>query len=153
LRGGVNSQSRDFHLADVISAYTGVLASPRGMEGIYDILDFLTGDSLVRHHLPTAADFCKPFIEKQFPDIAKIDGGSLSKQVKMAKGSGKEDQAFKTWLNNQVQAYGETVSIRPLTPEEKTGFGAYMVDNSLLLGALKKKEETQASLPAPEQKL
>lgn len=60
---------KEFHLGDVLSMTTGRLLSPRGMEGIYDILGFMTGETLFTHQLPHASRKCSPHLEKQFPEL------------------------------------------------------------------------------------
>jgi hypothetical protein len=60
---------RLFHISDVLSITTGRLVSSRHMEGIYDILNFLTGDELLTHQLPRAAKECEPWLKTQFPQL------------------------------------------------------------------------------------
>lgn len=67
-------QTKDFHLGDVLSITTGVLVSFRSMEGIYDILNFMTGDDLFTHQLPRATDECKPHLLEQFPELKEGSG-------------------------------------------------------------------------------
>lgn len=43
--------TRNFHLGDILSVTTGCLLSPRRMEGVYDILNFMTADNLFTHQL------------------------------------------------------------------------------------------------------
>lgn len=59
--------AKRFHISDVLSATTGRLLSTRKMDGIYEILNHLTGDSLYTHQLPRAFRECKPFLLAQFP--------------------------------------------------------------------------------------
>ena len=60
---------KTFHISDVLSVTTGRLVSSRHMGGIYDILNFLTGDSLFTHQLPRALRECAPWLRSQFPSI------------------------------------------------------------------------------------
>ena len=60
---------KSFHISDVLSVTTGRLVSSRHMDGIYDILNFLTGDNLYTHQLPRAMRECKPWLRSQFPSI------------------------------------------------------------------------------------
>ena len=60
---------KSFHISDVLSVTTGKLVSSRHMDGIYDILNFLTGDSLYTHQLPRAMRECEPWLRSQFPTI------------------------------------------------------------------------------------
>lgn len=64
-------KTRDFDLGDVLSITTGHLVSRRHMDGVYDILNFMTGDNLFTHQLPRAADECKPWLLRWFPELAK----------------------------------------------------------------------------------
>lgn len=60
---------RTFHISDVLSVTTGLLVSSRHMAGVYDILNFLTGDDLFTHQLPRASKECKPWLRTQFPQL------------------------------------------------------------------------------------
>lgn len=62
-----------FHISDVLSVTTGRLVSSRHMDGIYDILNFLTGDELFTHQLPRAMDECKLWLKSQFPKLFPDD--------------------------------------------------------------------------------
>lgn len=65
-------KTKSFHLGDVISITTGIMMSPRLIEGVYDILNFMTADSLYTHQLPRAARECKPYLLEQFPQLNAI---------------------------------------------------------------------------------
>jgi hypothetical protein len=58
-----------FHLGDVLSITTGHLVSPRGVDALYAILNYMTGDNLYTHQLPRAAQECRPHLIKQFPPL------------------------------------------------------------------------------------
>jgi hypothetical protein len=58
-----------FHISDVLSVTTGRLVSSRHIEGVYDILNFLTGDNLYTHQLPRAMDECEPWLRTQYPQL------------------------------------------------------------------------------------
>lgn len=58
---------RAFHLGDILSITSGYLLSPRHMDGVYDILNFLTGDELLIHQLPRAAEAAGPFLLGRYP--------------------------------------------------------------------------------------
>jgi len=44
--------TKDFHISDILSITDGRLVSTRHMDGIYEILNFMTGDNLFTHQLP-----------------------------------------------------------------------------------------------------
>lgn len=71
-------ETKLFHLGDVLSITDGRMMSPRHMDGIYDILSFMTGDSLFTHQLPRAMKECQPFLLKQHPQLAGIQFGPVT---------------------------------------------------------------------------
>jgi len=64
-----------FHISDLLSVTTGRLVSSRHMDGIYEILNFLTGDNLFTHQLPRAMDECKPWLRSTFPTLMEDSPG------------------------------------------------------------------------------
>jgi len=64
-----------FHIGDVLSVTTGRLVSARHIDGVYDILNFLTGDNLFTHQLPRAMDECKPWLRSMFPALMEDSEG------------------------------------------------------------------------------
>lgn len=63
--------SRRFHIGDVLSITTGKITSPRGMDGIYDILDYMTNDSPFTTQLGRFAEECTPYLEQQLGEAIK----------------------------------------------------------------------------------
>ena len=61
-----------FHISDILSVTTGYLVSNRHMDGVYDILNFLTKDELFTHQLPRASDECQPWLRAMFPAIMRL---------------------------------------------------------------------------------
>jgi hypothetical protein len=102
--------ARAFHLGDVLTITTGALVSPRHMDGVYDILNWMTGDNLFTHQLPRAMDECQGPLLAQHPDLAAI--------VLPDFGDGKA--AVYAWLAEQVTVYGETREVTPLDPADHT---------------------------------
>ena len=96
---------RDFHIGDTLSVTTGILLSPRGMSGLYDLLGYMTGDEPFTHQLPRFADECAPALRAQFPDLAAVVA---------PKGDMEDPEAWMTWLDAQVAAHGETRPVVPL---------------------------------------
>jgi len=60
---------QSFHISDVLSVTTGRLVSSRHMDGIYDILNFLTADNLYTHQLPRAMCESEPWLRILFPTL------------------------------------------------------------------------------------
>lgn len=64
--------SRRFHIGDILFITTGRLTSPRGMDGIYDILGYMTDDSPFTTQLGRFAEECKPYLEQQLGEAIKL---------------------------------------------------------------------------------
>jgi hypothetical protein len=95
--------TRAFDLGDVLTVTTGRLLSSRHMDGVYDILDFLTGDTLWTHQLPRATEFCAPRVLAQHPDLASIDVPEIEGQ-----------EEVDAWLRGAREQYGATRTLTPL---------------------------------------
>ena len=63
--------TRRFHIGDILSITTGRLVSPRGVEGIYDILGYMTDDSPYTTQLGRFAEECLPYLEQQLGETIK----------------------------------------------------------------------------------
>lgn len=96
------SETRKFHLGDVLSISGEKLVSPRHIEGVYDILNYMTGDSLFTHQLPRAMRQCRPVLLDQHPWLAEIDESRV------------DGTNWREWLASQVEKYGEQIEISPL---------------------------------------
>jgi hypothetical protein len=73
--------------------------SPRLIDGVYDILNFMTGISLFTHQLPHAADKCGPHLLQQFPQLGDVDASSIT------------SENFRGWLDEQVLRFGEYLAV------------------------------------------
>jgi hypothetical protein len=102
--------TRAFDLGDVLSITTGRLVSPRGMDGIYDLLNFMTGDDLMTHQLPRATDECAPKLLEQHPDLAEVPVPEMF---------GGEAHV-RSWVAEQVERFGATREVEPLDPADHT---------------------------------
>lgn len=61
-----------FHLGDILSITTERLVSRDHIDGVYNILNFLTGDNLYTHQLPLACDAVKENVLEQLPQLRAI---------------------------------------------------------------------------------
>lgn len=106
------SETRPFHLGDILSITTERLVSPRHIDGVYDILGWMTGESLFTHQLPRACGECQGPLLAQHPDLAAItppeDFGD------------NPEEGVARWLAEQVAVYGQTREVAPLADGEHT---------------------------------
>jgi hypothetical protein len=108
--------TKTFHLGDILTVTTGRLVSPRHVEGVYDILNWMTGDNLFTHQLPRAMDECRGPLLAQHPDLAGVT-------VPEEFGDGSPESARRavdSWLAEQVAVYGETREVEPLHEGDHT---------------------------------
>ena len=95
--------ARYFSLADVLTMTTGRLLSPRRIEAVYDMANWMTGDYLMSHQLPRAADACGPAILAQHPQLRDVTPPA-----------GIDVPDLMAWLVDAEQRHGETLPVVPL---------------------------------------
>jgi len=101
-------ETREFHLGDILTITTGRLVSLRHMEGVYDILNFMTRDNLFTHQLPRASEECKPYLLRQHPQLADIEVPELN------------ESNCQQWLAEQVAKYGEYLPVEQIPMDDHT---------------------------------
>ena len=106
------TETKTFHLGDILSITTECLVSPRYIDGVYDILNWMTGDSLFTHQLPRACRECQGPLLAQHPDLAVI--------VLPESFGDNAEQGVARWLAEQVAIYGETREVAPLAAGDHT---------------------------------
>lgn len=65
-----------FSLGQMLSITDGHLMCQ--IDGVYEILNYLTDDDLYTHQLPRAAEVCKPYILQVYPQLAQFDGSGIN---------------------------------------------------------------------------
>lgn len=103
------SQTQTFHLGDLLSVTTHVLVSPSHMDGVYRVIDFVTGQAHFTHQLPRATEVVGPWLIEQLPFLADIKPPEFDGEAEVW-----------TWLAAQVEQHGEQHAV-PTMP-----FGAYI---------------------------
>lgn len=99
------SDTKQFHLGDILSVTTGRLVSPRHMSGIYDILNWMTSESLFTHQLSRVSREADPVLKKFHPWLSDINDEFESSQVE-------------AWLSDQVAKYGEMHAVPKMSVDE-----------------------------------
>lgn len=101
------TDTRPFPLADALSVTTDKLLSRSHMDGIYEILNYMTGQSLFTHQLPNAADKAKPALIQQHPYLAELQPPA-----------GLDLADLMAWLVEAERIHGETIEVKPLSDWE-----------------------------------
>ncbi|WP_185931383.1 hypothetical protein [Streptomyces sp. WAC08401] len=95
--------TRDFALDDILTMTTGRLLSRRHMDGVYDLANWMTGDNLMTHQLPRAADACAPALLAQHPQLSGVHPPE-----------GIDTADLLAWIITVEQTHGETLPVAPL---------------------------------------
>lgn len=104
------SETRAFHLGDVLTVTTGRFLCPDGVDGLYKILGWMTGESLMTHQLMRAGDECREPLLAQHPDLAYVE----------VPDDFESESAVRAWLADQVAFYGERREVSPLHEDDHT---------------------------------
>ncbi len=99
-----NKAGREFDLGDILSVTTGCLVSRRHVDALYDLMGFMTTDTLYTHALIRASAECKPALLEQHPELADI---SFPEGLE-------GDDAVYAWLAEQETIYGTKLLVKPL---------------------------------------
>lgn len=88
-------KTKEFHISDILSIITGRMISYKGLNGLYDILKFMTqSDDVHRLMSLIAIDSCKPIILEKYPQLKEINICGLEENPEK-------------WVNEQIVKYGE----------------------------------------------
>jgi len=110
-----------FSLRKLFSIVDGRLSTK--MEDVYEMLNHITGESLMTHHLPVAMKFIE---SKNLPWFREV-----AKEIKKLKDESCDDfSSIMDYIKNQ---HNPIYEVPPLTDKEKEGLDEYMVENSLMI--------------------
>lgn len=99
---------RRFPLGVVLSVTTGRLLAP--FAEVHELLDFMTGDTLMTHQLPRACEECAPMLLARHPRLADV---KVPEEF-----TGEED--VRQWVAAQAERLGERVTVTTLDPDDHT---------------------------------
>lgn len=98
--------TKDFPIGAVLSVVTGRLLCDIG--GVYDVLNFMSGESLFTHQLPRVGEEAEPIILALHPQLAAAK--DESDQV--------NGENWRDWLATWKARYGETIAVPQMTIAE-----------------------------------
>jgi hypothetical protein len=90
---------RVFHLGDVLSIITGVLLSPRYMDGVYELIRYLMGESPSVDRLNEAMVLCRVYLIDHYEMLGGLDTSDV------------EFENWRAWLTHQTGLYGEWIEV------------------------------------------
>ena len=95
---------RYFNVGDVLSVVTGKVVSPRGMEGVHNILSYMTGEDLSLLYLPEALPKCRQHLIDQFPQLATSEVKSAVDEFVGKCTTDMDNISFSVLLNESIFA-------------------------------------------------
>lgn len=98
------SVKKSFSIGQILSASSGILMCEIG--GVYEILNFLTGDNLFTHQLPRAFRECRPHILRQHPTLAEFDEKSVT------------SENWRSKLEEARIKFGEALDLEPIPRDD-----------------------------------
>jgi hypothetical protein len=97
--------TKTFDLGTVLTVTTGRMLTDMG--SLYEILNFMTGESLMTHQLPRASEACEEPLLAQFPKLAEVQVPEKFTGDDLA-------QVVADWVADQEKIYGSTFEVEPL---------------------------------------
>lgn len=95
------NESRDFSLGAILSVTDGHLLCPMG--DVYEIVNYLTGDSITTIGLLAVHEPCKAALLEQHPHLADVDGGEAVNGVN-----------WREFLTAQEHRFGPSLPVSPM---------------------------------------
>ena len=99
------AESKAFPISDALSAATGILVSENGIGGVYEVLGWMTGESVYTHQIPRISREAAPVILAAHPQLAEA--------YEEAKRVNREN--WREWLAIWKSRYGETLEVPKFT--------------------------------------
>ena len=97
---------RDFPTADVMSTLTGRLMGQ--ISGVYEVLNWMTGESVYTHQLPRISREAQPVILAAHPELAPT----------IAEAESVTRDNYQAVLSDWVSRFGETISVPKFSAAE-----------------------------------
>lgn len=113
------TETKIFHISDVLSITTGRLVAEEGMPAIYRILNWMSGKNLMTHQLPRVAEEAEPVLSAIYPHLSKdalsSDIDELDRLLANTNRKTQEGSAvLKSWLDGLAARFGSEFAVPKL---------------------------------------
>lgn len=115
-----------FKIGTLLTVSKHVLVSEDGLEGLYKILDFLTGDVLFTHQIPRVLNECSPYIDEKFPWMKDIEMPRFGDEKNEAK------KNIDVFLEKIYALHGKSLDVEPM-PAGRHAFKNPIVEASEMM--------------------
>lgn len=95
--------TKEFSTADVMSTVTGVLVSQ--ISGVYEVLNWMTGESVFTHQLPRISREARPVLVAAHPLLQQ----AIDEREQV------NHENYKEWLRTWEDRYGPTIAVPKFT--------------------------------------
>jgi hypothetical protein len=116
---------KSIHISALISVYSGcmVCTKERGIydypiTGVYEVCDFMSGESNFTHQLPRIADEVRPYLREQFPWLIAYEKGKMPDFARGKNGQSAINAHVDAWIDVQIAKHGEWFDVIPMHPED-----------------------------------
>lgn len=99
----IEKNSKQFDLGAILNITTGILFT--SMDDVYEVLNYLTGDSIFTHQIPRVMDVAKPYVLSLHPELEGVG-------VDVAINSFEDAKAF---VDEQKKIYGNKLSLTSMS--------------------------------------
>jgi hypothetical protein len=93
---------KQFHIGDILTVTTGKTVCDRSIDGVNDLLNFLTNDVIYTHQLRRVGLQCKPYLLQQFPQLKDITGEDVT------------EHNWREWMEDKISKFGMHLEVIPL---------------------------------------
>lgn len=105
----MNDTNKTFRLGHLLSVTTGILCcegEKHPIDGVYKILDFMTGDSNFTHQLPRLSKEAAPVLLRQHPQLVGVSGEGVG------------PHNVTEWLADLKAKFGDSFAVLPMSADE-----------------------------------
>lgn len=103
-----NRTTKAFPIGAVLSVVADVLVSENHIAGVYEVLNWMTGESLYTHQLPRVGGEATPVIVAMHPELSAA----------IAEAEQVNGENWREWLAIWKARYGETITVPRLNIAE-----------------------------------
>lgn len=100
-------KTKEFCVSDVLTITTGKLLSKRHVEGVYEILNYLSGDNLYTHQLGRGMEAYAPYLKSLFPELdtpeLQLEVGRLALMIDTDVGMENPRALIDGWISGIVR--------------------------------------------------
>ncbi len=101
-------QGKAFATGDVLSTATGYLVTPKGIGAVYEVLEWMTGESVYTHQIPRIGREAAAVLLAAHPELA--EAYAEAKQI--------TPNNWQQWLATWLSRYGEAITVPKFTADE-----------------------------------